>query len=168
MPTITQTGKLLRSKWLLRLAALCLALSFAAIIQEAVRNYNHRVTEEQSDSLARVNYGIELSKDGWGINYQERNRHLIFVLCIVGFGLALFDRRHLTLLVYLSIALLAIQWVAMMVRDISMTEIPLSRSEYLSLIAFPIDWLHFLALSALIPANIILLTKATSSAPSAK
>jgi hypothetical protein len=168
MQKITQTGKLIRSNWLLRLAALCLVLSFAAIIQEAVTNYNHRVAEEQSDILVRVNHQIEFSKDDWGINYQERNRHLIFILCIVGFGLALFDRRRLTLLVYLVIAALTIQWVAMMVRDISMTEIKLSRSEYLSLIAFPIDWLHFLAIVAFITANIGLLTKTTSTDPSAK
>lgn len=158
MTTKSPTQKPHHRRWLLRLAALCLALSFAAAIQEAVVHYNRSVATEQTDKFLADNK-IDLAVDAWGINYQERNRHLIFVISAIGFVLAVFDRRRLTLLTYSIIGVLAFQWVFMTIRDISMTEMELSNSEYLQLIAFPIDWLQFLTISVLIAVNITLLAR---------
>ena len=148
----------LRRKLSLGLATLCLALSVWTVTQELIDYHNDTVRMEQIDRQTFADHGVMFSHDSRGIDYRERNRHLILYLCITGFFLCLSPRTvWFSPLNYALTLPLVYQWIAVTMRDLSFNDSYMADSPYLLRVATPFEWALFTVLIVASGVNVFVL-----------
>jgi len=153
-----------------RVAILCLVFSLLSFAQKNISDYNQNVRVDQFDRQMVASHGAIFSHDwGWGIDYPSRDRNLTLFLCICGFLIAVTVRRsEMSLLLSLGVYGLTIplvyQWITLMMRDLSMTELYMADSPYMLRIASTFDWLLFAGLPLVVSTNVIVLIRPRASA----
>jgi hypothetical protein len=142
-------------KTLFRLAFLCLILSFLGVTQAVIEEYNKAVWHEQFDKRLIANTGSTLAID-YGFDIVTLIRNLLFLLCLVGFGLYFRRRLSWSLLVpYVLTVPLVCYWLIVRTNDIYYNPAYMADSPYLLRIAGPFDWALFVALVVALALNLI-------------
>jgi hypothetical protein len=139
---------------LFRLAFLCLILSFLGVAQAVIEEYNKTVWDEQFDKRFIADTGSTIAID-YGFDIVTLIRNLLFLLCLVGFGLSFRRRLSRSLLIpYVLTVPLACYWLIVRTNDIYYNPAYMADSPYLLRIAGPFDWALFVALVVTLALNL--------------
>jgi hypothetical protein len=147
--TSVKVMKRKRDRFQILIAGICLAVSIAAVNSYVIGEYNRQAREAQERANHRVNGGLVIYADFFGINYAQRNRTFVLCFCTIAFAVSFWQRgRWVILAAYVLCFLLIYQWLDWVNEGLSMNDLYMAESPYLLRLASTADWTLFIVLAS--------------------